>query len=109
MFMRIKILLFAILSLTLNLFAQDNAGSGESANSSSSDAEFVYAGIRVDGGGLAGFRLDRTLGQLTEVPGSPVILNSLATSGSLATAQGFVYTENLPSNGVGRIFQYEAD
>ncbi|HEY6251277.1 MAG TPA: hypothetical protein VI685_15075, partial [Candidatus Angelobacter sp.] len=107
--MKIKILLLTILVLTLNLFAQNEAASAAAANASSPGPEFVYAGVRSNGGGLAGFRLDRAVGKLVEVPGSPIILNSTNTSGALVTAQGFVYIENVPSPAVGRIFQYKAN
>lgn len=67
-----KILLFVIRGFALILFALSNEGSGAPVGSTSSGAEFVYAGIRVNGGGLAGFRLDPASGKLIEVPGSPV-------------------------------------
>ena len=104
--MKIKILVFAILGLTLNLFAQNEEAS---AVPTAGTTQFVYSGIRSNGGGLAGFKLDPATGKLAEVPGSPVVLNSMGTSGALATAQGFIYIENLPSTAIGRIFQYKAN
>lgn len=99
--MKIKVLIFALCALPLTLFAQN------SGNTSSPSPEFVYAGITNGSGGVAAFKLDQNNGKLTEVAGSPAILNGMSSFGPLATAQGFVYTENLQSSTAGEMFQFQ--
>jgi Lactonase, 7-bladed beta-propeller len=87
-----------------------NTGSTTGSSSAASGATYVYSAVYSDAGGIAGFKLDSSSGNMTAVPGSPFLAASGSAMGALAAVNGFVYTANRPDINIPPVLvEYKAD
>ena len=87
-----------------------STGSGGTGSGSTSTT-YLYAGTSINEGGISGYKVDTSSGNLTEISGSPTKLPSgFTTGGVMATNGSFVYTVNRPNEqGGAAIYTFKVD